>query len=92
MTDRRAQRWFDKVRDACNDLNDEDDRNAFIDAVVGASEYYLSVKDAVPKELMVVGSLEVMYHAKHRSRILLQLYPHGCASGTQISGKRIVRI
>jgi len=60
MSNRRAQRWFDKVRDACNDLYDEDERNAFIDTVVDASDYYLSVEADVPKELMIVGRLESM--------------------------------
>ncbi len=60
MTDRRAKRWFDTVRDACDDLSDAVKRDAFVDAVVDASEYYESVEKDVPSELLIVGMLEGM--------------------------------
>jgi len=58
MSNRRAQRWFDKVRDACTDLEDEDERNIFVNTVIDASDYYLSVKSGVEKELLPVGKLD----------------------------------
>lgn len=58
MTNRRAQRHFDKVRDACNDLSDEVERDEFVNAVVDASDYYLSVKEDAPRELLPVGKLD----------------------------------
>jgi len=60
MTDRRAQRWFDKVRDACNDLAVKVERDEFIDAVVDAAAYYQSVETPVPTELLIAGRLESM--------------------------------
>lgn len=55
----RAMRWFDTVRESCDDLEDTDERGKLIDAVVAAAEYYLSVNnDAAERHLMVVGKLE----------------------------------
>ena len=58
MSNRRAQRHFDKVRDACNDLSDDDEREEFVNAVVDASDYYLSVKESLGAELLPVGKLD----------------------------------
>jgi hypothetical protein len=60
MTSRRAIRWFDTVRDACDDLGDKAKREAFADAIIDASEYYASVGEPVPTELLIVGLLEGM--------------------------------
>ncbi len=60
MSDRRAQRWFDRVRDANVDFDDEDHRTDFINAVLEAAEYYESVEKDVPTELLIVGRLESM--------------------------------
>ena len=58
MSDLRAQRWFDTVRDACDDLEDQSERDALIDAVVGAGEYYAAVYEDAEQHLLVVGNLE----------------------------------
>lgn len=58
MSDLRAIRWFDTVRNSCDDLDDTDDRDSLIDAVVGASDYYLKVKEDADKHLLMVGTLE----------------------------------
>ena len=60
MTDRRAKRWFNAIRDANKDFDDKDKRNAFIDAVMDASDYYETVEKDVPNELLIVGKLESM--------------------------------
>lgn len=57
---RRAQRWFDRVRDAYDDLDDPDNKTAFIDAVIGASDYFLEVEKASGNEMLIVGLMEGM--------------------------------
>lgn len=57
---RRAVRWFDKVRDAYGDLDDPDDREIFIDAVIDASEYFSKVEESSGNEMLIVGRMEGM--------------------------------
>ena len=57
---RRAQRWFDTVRDAYDDLDDPVKKTKFIDAVIGASDYFLTVEENSKDELLIVGRLESM--------------------------------
>lgn len=57
---RRAQRWFDTVRDAYDDLDDPDIKANFIDAVIGAADYYAQVEKDAVDELLIVGRLESM--------------------------------
>ena len=54
----KAMRWFDTVREACDDLCDPEERGKLVDAVVGASEYYLKAKEDSDRHLLVVGRLE----------------------------------
>ncbi len=60
MINRRAKRWFDTVRDANDDFDDKEKRDKFIDAVLGAAEYYATVEADVPQELLIAGRLEGM--------------------------------
>lgn len=57
---RRAQRWFDTVRHAYDDLDDAVKKTKFIDAVIGASDYFLRVEKESGNELLIVGRLESM--------------------------------
>ena len=57
---RRAQRWFDTIRDAYDDLDDPDKKDVFINAVIGASDYFLKVEEESGNELLIVGRLESM--------------------------------
>lgn len=58
MSELKAQRWFDAVRDSCDDLEDKAERDALIDTVVAAAEYWLTVKGDSERHLLVVGKLE----------------------------------
>lgn len=54
----KAMRWYDTVRDSCDNLEAEKDRNALIDAVVAASEYYVKATEDSEKHLLITGRLE----------------------------------
>ena len=54
----KVMRWYDTIRDACDDLEIEEDRNALIDAVVAASEYYVEATADSNQHLLIVGKLE----------------------------------
>lgn len=56
MSDLRAKRYFDTVREACDDLSDADERGKLVDAVLAAAEYYLEVH--TDASVMIVGKLE----------------------------------
>ena len=57
---RRAQRWFDTVRDAYDDLDDDIKKTRFIDAVIGASDYFIKVEESSGNEMVIVGLMEGM--------------------------------
>lgn len=54
----KAMRWYDTVRDSCDNLEVEKDRNALIDAVVAASEYYIKATVDSETHLLITGRLE----------------------------------
>ena len=56
MSGVRAERWFDNVRDAADDLDNDSDTLA--EAVLGAAEYYLEAAEEA--NVTVVGKLETM--------------------------------
>lgn len=56
--DLKAMRWFDTVRDACDDLDDTDERGALIDAVIAASEYYSKAKEDAAAKMVMQNTLE----------------------------------
>ena len=58
MSELQAKRYFDTVRESCDDLEDEDERGKLIDSVVAASEYWSTVEADSERHLMVVGKLE----------------------------------
>ena len=54
----KAMRWYDTIRDACDDLEIEEDRNALIEAVVAAAEYYVKAAADSERHMLITGKLE----------------------------------
>ena len=60
MSELRAQRWFDAVRDSCDDLEDSKERDTLIQTVLAAAEYYEAAYEDAKQHLMLVGRLETL--------------------------------
>jgi hypothetical protein len=56
----KAMRWFDTVRDSCDDLDNSADCTKLVNAVAEAADYYLSVNADAEKHILVAGKLETM--------------------------------
>lgn len=54
----KSVRWFDQIRGAATDLDEEKELNNLVDTVVKAAEYYADAYEDAKKHLLIVGKLE----------------------------------